>query len=300
MKAVIISGATSSGKSSLALDFAQFYDISIINADALQIFSGLEILSAQPTNQEQEDVEHKLYSILQYDDKISVALWLNMVAEEIKLSFSRNKIPVIVGGSGMYISKLLDGISQIPDVSSEIKIEAKKLYESLEKEKFIAYLLDLGEKYENIKNLDKYRLIRCYEVLKQTKKTIKYWQNLSKRYVIDPEIFIHINLNIDRNQLYKNCNLRFNQMLNNGAIDEVKNLLKKDINDDLQITKTLGFYEIRDYLQNKIDEEKMIEISAKKTRNYAKRQLTWFRNQFDHIKYFSDKNNALEFLKNNL
>jgi tRNA dimethylallyltransferase len=299
-KIIVISGATASGKSSLALDFAAFNDVSIINADALQVFKDLPILSAQPTLNDFEKFDHKLYSILEFNQEFSVKIWLDLVKKAIEESFNLGKIPLIVGGSGMYISKLIGGISNVPEIENSLKIKARSLYEEIGREKFIAELIAIGEVEENVKNLDKQRLIRLFEVLKQTGKTLKFWQKNNLNFLFDPSIFLHVNLEIDREKLYKNCDLRFEKMFENGAVQEVEALIKKGVKDDMQIAKTLGFSEISDVLKGNISKNEAIKIASQKTRNYAKRQLTWFRHQFDDKKTFNNQLDALNFLKNNI
>ncbi len=285
---VIISGPTASGKSGLALEMAQAKDIAIINADSLQIYAGLPILSSQPSASEQQQVQHFLYSHLQPIESSSVANWLKLVKSIVQELWSANKLPVIVGGSGMYISKLVDGISEIPEIAPHIKEQARQTYEEIGREKM--------QEIAQSDALDKQRLTRAYEVLLQTGQPLYFWHNNQKKIFPDAQ-FIHVNLNPDREKLYKNCNLRFDLMLKNGALEEVRKLADKGIGDDLQITKTLGFYEIRDFLVGKISQEKMSEIAQQKTRNYAKRQLTWFRHQLPQKYVFSDSKAALNFLR---
>ncbi len=292
---IIISGPTASGKSRLALDLAQKKDIAIINADSLQIYEGLPILSAQPTLEEKKQVKHFLYSHLKPNQISSVATWLALTKSCVDQCIKENKLPVIVGGSGMYISKLVEGISEIPEINLAIRNEARNLYEELGRENFILELIKLGEE-EKIIKLDKQRLIRAYEVLKQTKKPISFWQNIPPQSSFSNYNFLHINLNPNREELYKNCNLRFEIMLKNGAIEEVAELVKQGAATDWPITKTLGFTEINAFLKNEINYEKMLEISAQKTRNYAKRQLTWFRHQLPEKLVFNDFAEALKWI----
>jgi tRNA dimethylallyltransferase len=294
-KIVIISGPTASGKSSLALNFAAKKDIAIINADSLQIYQGLPILSSQPTEAEQKIAPHFLYSYLKADQTSSVATWLEAVKSTVDLVLAQKKLPVIVGGSGMYISKLIAGISEIPQIDEQTKKLARELYEEIGHVEFQKKLVDLGE--DEI--LDKHRLIRAYEVLCQTKKSITWWQNKPLKKIFPQANFIHLNLEFDRQKLYQNCNLRFEKMLKIGAIEEVQSFVNQRFLGDLQITKTLGFSEICDFLANKISQQKMIEIVAQKTRNYAKRQLTWFRHQFAQKLVFKDFEAALTFLNSN-
>ncbi len=310
-KAIIISGPTASGKSSLALQMADYSDIAIINADALQIYRGLPILSSQPTAQDIKIAPHFLYSHFLPEESCSVGLWLQLVKSALEEAWGQNKIPLIVGGSGMYISKLLDGISEIPAIDGSIKTEAIEIYKNLSHEEFVQNLILLSaekksewagieileKQNKKLENLDKQRLIRAYEVLKQTGKTISWWQHQPTKKIFDSQIFTHINLNLPRERLYKNCNSRFEIMLKNGATEEVEVLINNGINDNFQIAKTLGFAEIKDFLQHKITHEKMLEIATQKTRNYAKRQLTWFRHQFVEKNIFDDTKLASEFLR---
>ena len=299
-KIIIISGPTASGKSQLALDLSDSKDIAIINADSLQIYEGLPILSSQPSLAEQKQIKHFLYSILKPQESSSVAMWLELVKSSVLQCGKEKKLPVIVGGSGMYISKLIEGISEIPIIDEAIRVEANELFSGISKEDFIEELVKLGEKKDKIIKLDKHRLIRSYEVLRQTKKSIFYWQNQPIKKLFDDEEFLHINLNPNREKLYQNCNLRFEKMLDLGAISEVEELLEQEISDEKQITKTLGFYEISDFLNNRITKEEAIILATQKTRNYAKRQLTWFRNQLPNKFIFEDNKTAFDFLKNEI
>jgi tRNA dimethylallyltransferase len=296
-KIIIISGPTASGKSQLALDFAQKNNAVIINADSLQIYAGLPILSSQPSDEEKNQVEHLLYSVLNPFENSSVAMWLKLVKSSVDDVLQKGKIPLIVGGSGMYISKLVEGISEIPETDEAIRTEASELFENLEKEDFAAELIRLGEDKNKVKNLDKHRLIRAYEVLRQTGKSIFFWQEKPLQKLFAQEDFLHINLNPNREELYRNCNLRLAQMLECGAIAEVDSLLNQGVTNDKQITKTLGFYEIEDFLNERITKEEILAIAAQKTRNYAKRQLTWFRNQLPEKFIFDDRKEAREFLQ---
>lgn len=293
-KILIISGPTASGKSALAMALGDLRDIAIINADSLQIYEGLPVLSSQPSEDEQKKVEHLLYSILQPEENFSVAAWLKLVKPTVEKVWAEKKLPVIVGGSGMYISKLVEGISEIPEIEEELRAEVTKLYEQIGHEEFQKKLIDLGEG----KILDKHRLIRAYEILQKTGKSISHWQNQPMKKLFSDEIFTHINLNPDREKLYKNCDSRFEKMLEEGALDEVQSLMDREVSDDKQITKTLGYYEICDFILGRIDREEMIKIATQKTRNYAKRQLTWFRNQLPGKQVFTELSEALNFLKN--
>ena len=217
---LIISGPTASGKSRLALDLAGCKDIAIINADSLQLYEGLPILSSQPTEDEKKIAPHFLYSHFKAQENSSVMDWLMLVMAMIEQVKSEKKLPVIVGGSGMYISKLVEGISEMPTITEEVKKAARELYEKIGQEEF-------RQKFGENKIIDKQRLIRAAEVFMQTGKSISTWQKEARRTPF-LEDFLHINLNPDREKLYQNCNSRFVEMLKQGAIDEVKNLVADD------------------------------------------------------------------------
>lgn len=291
---LVISGPTASGKSDLALKFSQFKDIDIINADALQIYQGLPILASQPSDNDKNLAPHFLYGCTAYNQNSSVANWLNLVAQVVTESWQKNRLPVIVGGSGMYISKLIEGISEIPEISDEIKNLARQEFEEIGKDEFQKKLLALGE--ANI--LDKQRMIRAYEVLLQTKKSINFWQAQPKKKLFPQAEFFHINLNPNRQELYKNCDQRFEKMLSSGAIDEVQSLIRLGVNAEMLITKTLGFEEISAFLAGQISRDEVVKIASQKTRNYAKRQLTWFRHQLPEKSVFATPQEALNDLKN--
>lgn len=296
MKVIIISGPTASGKSGLAMELAALKDIAIINADSLQIYEGLPILSSQPSLDDQKKVPHFLYSVLKPEESSSVAMWLKLVKSTVEQVIKEKKLPVIVGGSGMYISKLVEGISEIPETEDDLRKGATALYEQIGHEEFQKKLIDLGE----AKIPDKHRMIRAYEVLTQTGKSISWWQNQPIKKVFENANFLHINLNPNREKLYENCNLRFEEMLKIGGFEEAQNLMNQGIEDDRQITKTLGFYEICDFTLGRISREEMVTIATQKTRNYAKRQLTWFRNQLPQKHVFEGANDALKFLKHEI
>ncbi len=293
----VISGATASGKSSVLQQLSSKKDIAIINADSLQIYKDLPILSAQPSRQEFAAADHYLYSYLDHDQGSNVADWLNNLTKILK---NLDKQAFIVGGSGMYISKLIDGINQIPAISDEVKRDSEVLFAQQGEGALISEIKSLASDDYQIKFADKNRLLRQHQVLKQTGRTIESFYQDTKKFVVNPDQISHLNLEIPRQQLYDSIDNRFLQMIEVGAIEEVAALHQKvQDNDQLQVTKTLGYYEIRDFLQNKIDQQKMLELATQKTRNYAKRQSTWFRHQFkDNKKVFNSAKLMLEYLYN--
>jgi tRNA dimethylallyltransferase len=290
-KIIVISGATASGKSAVAMQIAKIYNGAIINADSLQIYRDLPILSAQPTAENFKEVEHFLYGILDSHQKISVGIWLKMVAEIVEKIQQENKIPIIVGGNGMYISKLIDGINEIPEIDEKFRLQAQNLYAEIGHKKF-------QENFGNAKIIDKQKLLRACEVFLQTDKKIEFFQQQPKKKLLENYQFIHLNLNPPRQEIYKNCDERFEKMLQNNVLKEVENYLKNNNDLNSPIVNTLGFIEILDFFNKKISREEMQKLASQKTRNYAKRQLTWFRHQFEEILFFETQQKILEHLKN--
>ena len=291
-KIIVISGATASGKSRVAIEVAKVFNGAIINADALQIYRDLPILSAQPTAENLIEVEHFLYGILPANEKISVGIWLKMVAEIVKKIQQENKIPIIVGGNGMYISRLINGISEIPEIDEKFRLQAQNLYTEIGHQKF-------QENFGNTKIIDKQKLLRACEVFLQTGKKIEFFQQQPPKKALENQQFIHLNLNPPRQEIYQNCNERFAKMLENNVLNEVKNYIK-NINDlSSPMVNTLGFKEILEFLNNKITLDEMRSLASQKTRNYAKRQLTWFRHQFDDIIFCENEEKIFKYLKNN-
>ncbi len=301
-KILVISGATASGKSRLAVEIAKITPAVIINADAMQIYQGLPILSAQPNDFDKKQIDHFLYSYFKPFDNGSVVLWLDCAVEIINKTLNAGKLPIVVGGSGMYIDKLINGISTIPNIDKAINEEVSELFNKLGRELFIEKLIAMGDSQISIK-LDKQRLTRRYEVLLQTGRTLSFWQgNNINKFFADSQ-FLHFNLNPLRQEIYKNCNDRFLKMIDCGAIDEVEKLFKTCKNftpsHRMSIFNTLGFNEIACFLgldgYQKIDYNKMVELASQKTRNYAKRQITWFKNQKLQQIYFESIPRSIEY-----
>ena len=274
-KILIISGATASGKSAFALQKAVQENGVIINADSMQLFEELPILSAQPSKEDQALVPHFLYSAIKHNQNSSLKDWLEMAVRQIDAAFKAGKLPIVVGGTGLYLSKLMDGINEIPEIDEDLRKEIR----GLSREELITALKYLEE---DIEKLDQQRLARRLEVLRQTGKSLTWWQQQPGKIFYPNDYFEHINLELPRDELYRNCDERMKLMFENGAISEVENLIAKNPSDDSLVTKTIGYQEIKDYLAGKISKIAAISQASQKTRNYAKRQLTWFRNQFNN------------------
>lgn len=282
---IVISGPTASGKSSLAIYLAKKINGVILNADSMQIYKGLPILSAQPNNEDLLEVEHRLYNLLEATESNSVFKWLELIKQNVDDILNKNQTPIIIGGTGMYISRFIDGIKEMPDSNEDLRNELNALYDKIGWDEFYNMVKQIDENaLINIKKNDKHKLIRIYEIYKISGKTLSYFENLPNKTLYNKDNIFHINIMPEREETYNSCNLRFKIMLEElNVIEEVKHFINNNINvfnTNSSVLHTIGLLEIKDYLDNKIDYQKMYELSTKNTRNYAKRQFTWFRNQF--------------------
>ena len=272
---LIIFGTTASGKSYIANKVANKNDAAIINSDSLQIYKDLNILTDRPSEQIISRYDHRLYGILNGNNNCTAALWLDKAIEEINLCFKENILPIIVGGTGLYIKVLIEGISHIPFIKREIKEEV----DSLLNRKGITFLYnEIKKKYNETKiNFnDKQRIVRSYSLLKQTNKVLEEWQ-VENHNLLNDVNFKILNTDNDRSILYQRAEKRTEKMFNEGVIDEVNNLLEKNYDPDSSLMKAIGVREIRDYLENLIDLDTCKNRMKKSTRNYIKRQQTWIK-----------------------
>lgn len=287
-KIVVISGPTASGKSSLALHLAKKINGVILNADSMQIYKGLPILSAQPDYNDLQEVEHRLYNLLEPYESNSVFKWLELIKQNTDNILNNGQTPIIVGGTGMYISRFIDGIKEMPDSNMELRNKLNALYDKIGWNEFYEMVQQVdSESLFNIKKNDKHKLIKIYEIYKISGKKLSYFESLPNKTLYNKNNIFHINIMPPREDVYNSCNLRFKIMLEKlNVIEEVKNFIKNNsdvFNINSSIIHTIGLLEIWDYLCDKIDYERMFELSVKNTRNYAKRQFTWFKNQFKNV-----------------
>lgn len=272
---IIICGPTASGKSKYALEMAKKYNGAIINADSMQLYKGLGILTSSPSQEDKKSISHHLYNYLELGDVFSVAKYQEAALNVIASVKRSDYLPIIVGGTGLYINALINGINQIPDIDKQIRIDSEKLLDKIGKEEFFHKLITIDPLVSDKINIsDRQRMIRAYEVMKQTGKSIRYFQAKKVDSPLKGYKISTIMLSPKREFLYQMCNERFLYMIKSGGIEEVKNFL----DDDIKI-KPLGFLELSLFLKGAISLEEAVIIAQNKTRQYAKRQVTWFNNQ---------------------
>lgn len=280
----VIAGPTASGKSAYALKLAEKHNGVIINADSMQVYNRLPILTAQPSVEDFAAYQHELYSVLDPNAACSAGNWREMVEPVILRVIKEGKTPIIVGGSGLYIKSLIDGLSPIPDIPEDVREDIVAKQQQLGNPAFHAELEKkdpvMAERFHPYHTA---RLIRAYEVLEATGKSLAEWQKLPP--LMPPEAWeFHIFLVMpEREVLYDRCNRRFDWMLKNGAMEEVQDFLEDmqagDIEETSLLMKVLGLKPLLVYLKDDLSLENAKERAQADTRQYAKRQVTWFRHQ---------------------
>ena len=274
-KIILIAGPTGSGKSEIALRLAKKINGEIINADSMQVYKEIKILSARPENY--FNIAHYLYGNISVKNNFSAGEWLKKVKLNLNKIIKKKKQPIFVGGTGLYFKLLTEGISNIPKIPDSIRTKARKLNVKLGNDKFYNLLIKLDPLIQNkIKKNDTHRLIRAYEVVTFTKKSLIDWQKKNKNYFSNYH-FVKIFINPENSFLQKLLRLRLKKMFERGAVDEVKKFLKLKINASLPANKILGIEEIKKYLDKKNQLEQAFEETFIRTRRYVKRQRTWFR-----------------------
>ena len=274
-KIILIAGPTGSGKSEIALRLAKKINGAIINADSMQVYKEIKILSARPENY--FNITHYLYGSISIRNNFSAGEWLKKAQLNVKKIINKKKQPIFVGGTGLYFKLLTEGISNIPKIPDLIRIKARKLNTKLGNDKFYSLLIKLDPLVQNkIKKNDTHRLIRAYEVMTFTKKSLFDWQKKNTNYFSNYK-FIKIYINPKNIILLKLLRLRLKKMFEQGAVDEVKKFIKLKIDPNLPANKILGIEEINKYLGKKISLEQSFEETFIRTRRYVKRQRTWFR-----------------------
>jgi len=274
-KIILIAGPTGSGKSEIALRLAKKINGEIINADSMQVYKEIKILTARPESY--FNISHHLYGNISVKSNFSAGEWLKKVKLNLKKILNKKKQPIFVGGTGLYFKLLTEGISNIPKIPDSIRTKARNLNAKLGNDKFYSLLIKLDPLVQNkIKKNDTHRLIRAYEVIIFTKKSLFNWQKKNKNYFSNYQ-FVKIYINPENNFLQKLLRLRLKKMFELGAIHEVKKFLKLKINPSLPANKILGIEEIKKYLDKKITLEQTFEETFIRTRRYVKRQRTWFR-----------------------
>ena len=276
-KIILLAGPTASGKSKLAIQLAKKLNGEIINADSMQIYKEFKILSSRPDNKETRKAKHHLYGVISVKKHFSAGNWLKLASNKINLCFKLKKVPIIVGGTGLYFNTITKGISKIPSIDTQTRNKVRNLFKKLGYKEFYKKLLILDPKVKNkILPSDSQRSQRAYEVILKTKKSLFDWIANTKSDFINFEIS-KIYIDIPRDELLKKIYLRTELMFKKKCIKEVKNFNSLKLKDSLSANKLIGVQEINAYLKGSSSLDQCKELINIKTRQYAKRQNTWAR-----------------------
>ena len=274
-KIVLIYGPTASGKSHFAIKLSKKIKGEIINADSMQVYKELKILSAKPSKTNYKKIKHHLYGFQSVKKNFSTGDWLKLANQKILDIKKRKKVPILVGGTGLYFKALTDGLVSIPNIPTKFREKVRSLHKEIGNKKFFSKLIKLDPLVKNrIKPSDAQRSIRAYEVKKYTKKSIYEWFNNTKSNY-QHEDFYKIYIDFPKNELLNRIHSRAREMIKKGAVLEVKKFNSLKVRNDKTASKAIGITEVNEYLLKKIEIDQVIEKISIKTRQYAKRQRTW-------------------------
>ena len=278
-KIILISGPTASGKSSFAIKLAKKINGEIINADSMQVYKELQILTARPKKNNLKGINHYLYGFQSVKKNFSTGKWQILAKKKIKEIKKKNKVPILVGGTGLYFKVITDGLVRIPNIPVYLRNKIRTFQKRIGQDKFYQKLIKLDSlAKDKINSNDVQRSIRAYEVKKYTKiSLIEWFKKTNKNF--ENNDFLKIYIDFPRPELIKRINRRVEEMFKEGAINEIKKFLKLNVKKDKSSNKIIGIKEIDKYLKGDLDLKATKELMAIKTRQYAKRQSTWARGQ---------------------
>ena len=278
-KIILIAGPTASGKSNFAVRLAKKIDGEIINADSMQVYRQLRILTARPNKKEEKKIKHHLYGIINVNKNFSTGQWLKLAIIKIKEIRKRKKIPILVGGTGLYFQSLINGLVKIPNIPFKIRNKIRLLQKKIGQKKFYKRLLKLDSKVKKkFDPNDVQRSIRAFEIKTHTKISMYDWFKKTKANFHE-SAFLKFYINFERKKLIQRIEQRTTHILKEGAIQEVIRFNKAKIKKNHSAKKVIGIEEITKYLDNQIKLEQAKELIIIKTRQYAKRQATWAKNR---------------------
>ena len=292
---VFIAGPTASGKSAWAIELAKTFNGEIINADAMQVYEDLQILSARPTISEMQGVPHHLFGHIAGNIRYSTGQWLREVQPVILDCLAREVVPILVGGTGLYFKALLEGLAKVPAISQDVFENVKTILEnegiaSLREE---ALRID-PRATQRILGDDPQRLSRIVSVYRETGKPLSEWQSETRPII--PKQFCKCAVLIpDRSVLYERINARFENMITSGGVNEAKSVFAKNYDNSLPIMKAIGVRQLKGYFTGDANLDDSIALASRDTRRFAKRQLTWFRGQARNWQEITNNSDKVRF-----
>ena len=290
-KIIIVGGPTASGKSKFALNLAKLVDGEIINADSMQIYKYFSILTSQPKKNDYKVIPHHLYGYVETNIKYNAVKWLNDADLKIRKLLKNNKTPIVVGGSGLYLEFLCKGVNNMPQISTNTKEKVSLLLKNISNADLLNLIAKVDKEYSLKLNIaDKFRISKLLEVYYETKKNITYFHSKNKK--TNNYDFFKVLISPDKKKVRLSIKKRVIEMLEEGLVEELKKYRNKVV--DCNIKNAIGFKEINSYIENKETLEEVTNLIIKKTKNFAKRQYTWFENRFDqNLKIYGEDNLSL-------
>ncbi len=296
-KIILIAGPTASGKSNFAIKLAKKIKGEIINADSMQVYKQLQILTARPKKKDLKKIKHHLYGFCDVKKKYSTGQWVKLLLMKIKDIRKRKKVPIVVGGTGLYFKALTDGLVKIPNVPTNVRNKIRLMQKKMGQKNFYNKLLKLDPLIKNkIEKNDVQRSIRAYEIKYHTKISIIKWFEKTKKYFSSDEFF-KLYIDYPREDLINRINLRVEDMFIDGAIGEVGRFNKFKVKRENSSNKVIGIKEITNFLNKQTTLDQAKDLIAIKTRQYAKRQVTWARGQMQSWQKINPKNLSLTLKK---
>ena len=285
---MVIAGPTASGKSLLSMRLAASLGGVVINADSMQVYKEFRVLTARPSTFDEEAAPHRLYGDVSVRESFSAGKWLKEAKRELVRAKENGQVPIVVGGSGLYIRALMCGLADVPKISHTTRAQAAKLHAELGGKNFRIQLAERDAKSaRQIKTGDRQRLIRAWEVIEETGVPLSEWQAKKNRGALGGPFFV-IKIMPERSSVYEACNYRFSRMLEAGVLDEVAAVHSLGLPENLPALKALGFRTLCRHLFGELTIEECKAIVCQATRNYAKRQFTWFCNQLSSQRVYAD------------
>jgi tRNA dimethylallyltransferase len=281
---ILVAGPTASGKSALALRLAEAARGVIINADSMQLYRELPILTARPTPEDEARAPHRLYGILDAADPASVGRWLELAAAAIGEALAEHRPAIVVGGTGLYLHALLHGLAPVPDIPAGIRTAARARLAELGPPAFHAELARLDPVMAaRLRPTDRQRLLRAYEVVAATGRSLAAWREATPVRISLPPRRLGLALVPPRAALYERIERRLGDMVERGALEELKALHRRALSPDLPLMKGVGVPELLAHVTGRVDLETALDRAVIQTRRYAKRQLTWLRHQLPEL-----------------
>ncbi len=280
-KAVLICGPTASGKSALALELAREFGGVVINADSMQVYAELGIITNRPTPADEASAPHRLYGFRPAREPYSTALWLADVRAALDEAGREGRLPIIVGGTGLYFKALTEGLSDIPDIPEEVRARYRLLAQMEPPQALHAELARRDPlTAARLRPTDPQRIVRALEVLEATGRPLAQWQATKQPPLLPLANVFPLTMNVDRAELYRRCDARFDAMVAQGAIEEARTVAALGLDASLPAMRAVGLPPLLAFSRGEIAFEEAAERAKTATRNYAKRQISWINRNF--------------------